>query len=649
MNILVRSIRLAILAVASLLAACSSIGEGSTVRSLQIIFAPVDSRDQAVYVDDGTNPAYLRMFTCLCANVGAFGTFTDGTLAGFSTRARWKSSNPAVVSVANVGDTVSNCPFTQRFSGALVPGVPGTATITAEFLGITASMNVQVTGITNGDTFGLDSMIRLTPVDINRDGAPDDPALVVGSLLPLRIDATLDGRRRALNDNVTSWTTTAAAGVATIDGLGRVAGLGPDGGTPITATANFASCDAAMSAPAASERSASLRVVDTVTALSVEREPNLDTDGAADGSGAGELQQNSNEFLKATATLDLGSSMTATQDLSGQSKFDYTDPCTTRVYTNDPAVTSHCTVNASATCGSSVPVCATITDTSCPDTLTTACRVTAAPMSVSANRVLAQTPSASATTFSAAFPFTGVATTLTAGISAADTVLTVATLISYPTVFPWYATIDSETVKVTAATGTTLTVERAYGGTLAATHAMGATFMQRVLKAGDNTVQIQAVPGTLSSFTIDAPGPFTPYAVQQFNATGTYIDATVTPNTTRTQRVTHLPGSPAMVWFSSNTNVAQVATIGSSSGQVAAQRACGGKAVIRARASSSTDTVNSSFATTITTTDGDSNGNDDANDAACAADPLCDQVTVTVPRADPLPPGVTTAACDAAN
>lgn len=131
----------------SLLAGCGGIGEGNTVESLEIIRS------------DGTAPTgSLRIHRCLREQVSVIATFTDGSRSDFSFRANWRSSNPDLVRVSD-GDirrvALSDNKFIEVATvnyrpGTLVPvaesgGDAGdTATITAEFAGLTASVEVSV-------------------------------------------------------------------------------------------------------------------------------------------------------------------------------------------------------------------------------------------------------------------------------------------------------------------------------------------------------------------------------------------------------------------------------------------------------------------------------------------------------------------------
>lgn len=619
--------RTAACGLALLLAACGSIGDGSTVESLKLVYSPTD-RDQAGLLDAGLATQKLRMYDCFCANVTAVGTFTDGTLANFNSRAHWSTSDPAIVTALNYPETNTLCPLAQQGAGMLTPHAPGTAVVSAEYLGMKADMTVEVTDTAAVAAAGGSAFV-LKPTDTANAGE-----VAVGALLPLDLYVTLDNRPRALRLNVMTFAFNPVADtVATIDTIGRVAGLSADAGTPLNATAAFGTCGVTASVP--------IRVGEVVEPMAIAEEPGFTTDQR--------LAVNSNELLQVTAPLDFDGDGTAdgSQIVSDQSRADYTDPCTMRSFdANVP--TSNCS-EVAATCASTVPVCSA-GQTTCSSGMT-ACRTVAAPIvSSGLNRVIAASASANPTSLFATFPgFVGVPTTLASPIGAADTLVTVAALAGYPAIYPWEAVIDKDTapevVQVTARDGTTnnLTVVRGYAGTTAQAHASGAPLVQRSF--GSDTVGVTATDGTLTTMTIDsAPSSLNPFATLQLEATGTYEDTTAM--TSRTQHVTHVAtfatNSPAMVWSSSAPGVAVVSA---GTGLVTAVSACGGTAVVRARISTSVNEDDKAFvapAVTGDATDLDSNGNTDANDTACTTtDPLCDQVTLTVPASNPLPPGTT--------
>lgn len=86
---------------------------------------------------------------------------------------------------------------------------------------------------------------------------------------------------------------------------------------------------------------------------------------------------------------------------------------------------------------------------------------------------------------------TAVATTLAGSVTAGATSVTVASATGFPSSFPYILALDyegatEELVKVTAGSGTSLTVERGFGGTSAQSHSLGAA-VRHVVNAQDLT------------------------------------------------------------------------------------------------------------------------------------------------------------------
>ena len=122
------------------LAGCDSIGDGSTMVSLQI----------ETVSGETTEPFMLHR--CLRDQLIAVATFTDGTRANYSGRVTWATSDPAVVRVSNsdlTTVTIDEGAFTDAnfnyVGGVLEPAAAsGTATVSASFLGFTSTRQVQL-------------------------------------------------------------------------------------------------------------------------------------------------------------------------------------------------------------------------------------------------------------------------------------------------------------------------------------------------------------------------------------------------------------------------------------------------------------------------------------------------------------------------
>jgi hypothetical protein len=137
---LVRITTLAVVLVA--LTGCESIGEGSTLKSLELQVSAT-----------GANTGPFVISRCLRDQLIAIATFTDGTRSDFSYRATWTSSDPSIVQVSNnelptvlaVNGAFIDAPGSFYRPGTVIPrAASGTATITANFLGISSSMDVTI-------------------------------------------------------------------------------------------------------------------------------------------------------------------------------------------------------------------------------------------------------------------------------------------------------------------------------------------------------------------------------------------------------------------------------------------------------------------------------------------------------------------------
>lgn len=111
----------------SVLTACGAVGTGNVPVLLQI--EPPSS-------SAGTSAT--RAYQCVPDQLRGLLTFSDGTVNDFTGRITWSSDNPAVVSVgAN--------------TGILAPQAPGSATITASYFSLQASIKVEVGALANTD------------------------------------------------------------------------------------------------------------------------------------------------------------------------------------------------------------------------------------------------------------------------------------------------------------------------------------------------------------------------------------------------------------------------------------------------------------------------------------------------------------------
>ena len=131
------------LAVAAL-SACSGIGDGSRPESLTVLeSSDLSSRggEDAIALAPGSGFA----LTCVTKQLEAVVRFDDGQVGSFTSRAVWSSDDESVVGVTNFLDTpLPGDPDLFLPAGLLLPISAGTATITAEFAGLSHSFEVHV-------------------------------------------------------------------------------------------------------------------------------------------------------------------------------------------------------------------------------------------------------------------------------------------------------------------------------------------------------------------------------------------------------------------------------------------------------------------------------------------------------------------------
>lgn len=237
-------------AAAAFAAGCDSIGDGASLQSVQI-----------VKVTNAIGSTDDRAFLCFRETLQLLGTFSDGTIGNFTSRAEWTSSRPEVLPVSNGDLPVPEAENLVFAKGTLVPQQATNApvTIRATFVGLDAEYTVsQVRAV---DSFAV---------------TPATPNIAVGTTLPLTATATLDG----IPVNVTTlaqWSldplTAPEEDVSDFASIGNglvggiVVGL-DDSPRTITARAEFPSCPEAV-APA--DLTAALRVA-VPTSIELTRE-----------------------------------------------------------------------------------------------------------------------------------------------------------------------------------------------------------------------------------------------------------------------------------------------------------------------------------------------------------------------------------------
>lgn len=182
-------------AAALLLTACEGIGDGNRPESF---FITGVSEDGGPFVTT----------ECVRRNVGMIGVFTDGRQGDFTGRSTWSSDNPAVAMVSDGDVVLPGSGNAQLAKGTILPVAPGTATITAEFLGQTASLEVQVDALTG---LRIEPAQSTTAIGATRNqdvfGLVDGEELLLDSFAQF----TFDGDSEAIAD--------VSANAGTITGL----------------------------------------------------------------------------------------------------------------------------------------------------------------------------------------------------------------------------------------------------------------------------------------------------------------------------------------------------------------------------------------------------------------------------------------------
>lgn len=266
------------------LAACNVVGEGSKIETLQI--------KDAVYGYDIAQP--LQTFRCLRYNLASLGTFTDGSSAFYTDRTVWSSNNTSVVRVSN-GDIALPSDATLVYSkGTVIPVGAGTATITADYVGVKATLQVTVSGTV--PTITIVPTTTFTP----RPSAPAQPITIAPRTIQTYTAlASLNGRSTDIT-NVGVWSVqnanTATDAIAKFTSGSSFKGVGAGG--PLTIQADFNQVVGACAAP-------------VTTALQVAALQSIALSSEY-GSSPSPLVVSTTDRLKAIATLAGG----ATQDIS---------------------------------------------------------------------------------------------------------------------------------------------------------------------------------------------------------------------------------------------------------------------------------------------------------------------------------------------
>jgi hypothetical protein len=300
--------RVGLMAAIFALAACDSVGDG--VRPVSLTLVPQGMTEMPE--DD------FEIFECLPGGVDAILEFSNGS-RGLVTRrsanVRYSSSDESVVQVSNrpecedplrcpAGDF--NIPGNLVFpQGTLIPVGPGTATITVEYVGFEASIDVTVLplgeiSLAQSETFSM---------------APD-------SLVQLNGTAVINGQTQSVRTGAEWFLDESEEDDLRVTPRGNDAGLMQariPGGATRTATADFFLCSGTLDdngeltrTPTNPSRILSVDVnVEPIQALEIVREYEPDGDGFIEP-----LVIGFTEFLRVLATFPSGAEP---QDLTFQS------------------------------------------------------------------------------------------------------------------------------------------------------------------------------------------------------------------------------------------------------------------------------------------------------------------------------------------
>lgn len=209
-----------LLAMAGALSACDiqGLGSGNKLESLEVLH-------QNALVDKDSPAVYL----CFADKLQVIGSFTNGGQADYSTRAHWTSSNPDVVQVSNGDILLPDDSGLAYTGGTLIPVALGSATISVEFVGLTASYDVEVRRV---NSVALDNTLN---------------TLAPGTTATFQLKADIDGYTVDVTA-LTSWSFDEATEEAPQDGIaligagtGYIEAVAPGG--PLTARASLPLCE----------------------------------------------------------------------------------------------------------------------------------------------------------------------------------------------------------------------------------------------------------------------------------------------------------------------------------------------------------------------------------------------------------------------
>jgi hypothetical protein len=270
------------------LAACSGVGKGDKLERLVLV-----TKSTAAVL----TPPVLA-YECLRQGFGVYAVFGKNGSADYTDRpsTHWTSSNPEIV---RVSDGVDADPVTGVLyaKGVITPVRPGTAAITVEYVGVTASINVEVRvpdsiilSTSSFDTSAPAGTISIAPGSIQKYYAYARLKDESGNVVPTDVSAY---PRWSIPDDPDGAR-------ANISSAAVVSGVGPGG--PVTINANFDACPGSVF-----ENVSAKLAVSNINQLTVQHEAGF--------SAANPLVIGTTEAFKISALLNNGD----TQDLSLQS------------------------------------------------------------------------------------------------------------------------------------------------------------------------------------------------------------------------------------------------------------------------------------------------------------------------------------------
>ena len=290
------------------LTACSGVGKGDKVDYV-VMVSKVG--DQTVILPSNFK---VQAYQCIRQQLGILAVFEGNSSADFSNRAgtTWSSSNPAVVRVSDGTERDPVNPDRVFPKGVLIPVREGSAVITADYVGVTTSIHVDVSEpdsiYLSTSAYDLSSNASATPLQsFNMAPGSTQQYYAYARLrdddnVPFVRDVTGQADWTVRNDPRSEYLSVTTPPVGSAVGGGLVTALSAGG--PLTVQAKFTACIGA-------------RYEDVVANVEVSGLDQLTVQHDPAFNPANPLVVGTREPFQAIATLNNG----ATQDLSLQSEF----------------------------------------------------------------------------------------------------------------------------------------------------------------------------------------------------------------------------------------------------------------------------------------------------------------------------------------